>query len=915
MILDYNFDRRAGEFNISYITPTGAKQLQQYRISKFPSFREVPDGEYTNWNGAKCTKVFTDRPCSFDYLRFIRSMGGTEAEQLGARANPRMYTWDIETKFDPDEFPDPHEAKFPITVISIASDKMDVVELGTEDLTKDDQVWVTDQIREYIKGSQFYRSLNLPEPRFQYIKFPSEEEMLKYFLTSIARKAPVLAGWNSDGFDSLYIQTRMSSAYPKLRMQMASPTSSCTPRRMWDMRGNQYTLWKPDHTLMLDMMDVVENYDLSMGNKESMSLDYIARKAVGIGKIEYDGDLEDLRHNDYRRYVFYSCIDSILVQLISQKLRTMNNMYAQALYCGTRIGDVFSKIKATEALMFNYWFKNGIQVCPVDVGSRGARGELIGAYVRTPTPGKHEWVCCNDFASLYPSTIRTCNISFENYVGCLDDGDFPASFLVEAQKDPKYFVTINNCVYKNDKIYAFAAVQGELYDNRNKAKYLSKQLDATIGSDIEHIKAGRKPQHTGDYPENVRECLKGMGYQISGPGDLTTEVDINKLAYDLGLEIDHLSSFEQGQKLLGNSGYGASSHQAFAFFNIRVANSITLSGQELIHLMEDHIPRYFADNWYDMTDLHKKLGIKVTRKPGIVPVLPIAGDTDSIYSSWAGIIKTISHEDSSPLSDDEVLDFIIRLNTEFLDQHNEDIMREFYGARHAIQMVHRFELETIAYKDIRLDVKKRYAQLIAWKEGKRYDWDSLKFKSKGLEVIKASYPELARKQLTEALTVLLDTDKTGTPLVHKMNQLAQQHKQVWMTCPVEDICENKGVNNYTKYILDDKAVGGVEIAPRCPYHVRALANRNWTIFTKDEPGEPLYGGKMKVYIAQSTGTIQQYFAFMAGEYPEWADKWWPADREACFQKFYLDPLNRILEAIGEVPLNNTGYIATTLFDL
>lgn len=641
MILDYNFDRRAGEFNISYITPTGAKQLQQYRISKFPSFREVPEGTYTNWNGAKCTKVFTDRPCSFDYLRFIRSLGGTEAEQLGARANPRMYTWDIETKFDPDEFPDPHEAKFPITVISIASDKMDVVELGTEDLTEDDQVWVTDQIREYIKGSQFYRSLNLPEPRFQYIKFPSEEEMLKYFLTSIARKAPVLAGWNSDGFDSLYIQTRMSSAYPKLRMQMASPTSSCTPRRMWDMRGNQYTLWKPDHTLMLDMMDVVENYDLSMGNKESMSLDYIARKAVGIGKIEYDGDLEDLRHSDYRRYVFYSCIDSILVQLISQKLRTMNNMYAQALYCGTRIGDVFSKIKATEALMFNYWFKNGIQVCPVDVGSRGARGELIGAYVRTPTPGKHEWVCCNDFASLYPSTIRTCNISFENYVGCLDDGDFPASFLVEAQKDPKYFVTINNCVYKNDKIYAFAAVQGELYDNRNKAKYLSKQLDATIGSDIEHIKAGRKPQSTqGEYPENVRECLKGMGYRISGPGDLTTEVDINKLAYDLGLEIDHLSSFEQGQKLLGNSGYGASSHQAFAFFNIRVANSITLSGQELIHLMEDHIPRYFADNWYDMTDLHKKLGIKVTRKPGVLPVLPIAGDTDSV------IFSTQIHTDS-----------------------------------------------------------------------------------------------------------------------------------------------------------------------------------------------------------------------------------------------------------------------------
>ena len=75
--------------------------------------------------------------------------------------------------------------------------------------------------------------------------------------------------------------------------------------------------------------------------------------------------------------------------------------------------------------------------------------------------------------------------------------------------------------------------------------------------------------------------------------------------------MDYLSAYEAAMKNLGNSAYGASSHIAFAFFNIRVANSITLSGREIIHLMEAHIPKFFEDNWYSMTDLHKRLGVKI----------------------------------------------------------------------------------------------------------------------------------------------------------------------------------------------------------------------------------------------------------------------------------------------------------------
>lgn len=609
MILDYNYNRWKKMMNITYITERGSKALLQFNISKFKSFVEDPAGNFTNWNGKPCSEMWTSKPGSFDILNFLHELPEQEYKLITGKYNPKLYTWDIETKFDPSEFPDPAFAKFPITVISVASENLDVIEMGTMSLSEEDQQWVQQQIVDYLQQSDFYKDLGLPAPKFKYLKFESEGDMLAYFLTHIVQKAPVLSGWNSDGFDSLYIQNRMSNYYPSLNMKMGSMVGTCTPRRMVDKRGNRYQLQRPDHTLMVDMMDVVANYDLSLGNKETMALDYIAKKCVGIGKIPYDGDLEHLRQTDYRTYVFYSCIDSILVQLIAKKLRTMNIMYAQALYCKTRVSDVFSKIKATEALMFDYWFRNGVKVCPVDVWSRGERGELVGAYVRVPTPGKHSFICCNDFASLYPSTIRTCNISFENYIGCLDDGDFDEAFMERCKQDPKYFVTANNCVFKNDKIYAFPSVQGELYDNRNQAKYLVKKMDATVAADLEHIQAGKNPSNQ-TYPDDVAADLKGLGFDIKCTNDIK-KYDIGHFQRELAYEMDYLSAYEQAAKNLGNSAYGASSHIAFAFFNIRVANSITLSGQELIHLMEAHIPKFFEDNWYSMTELHKKLGVKI----------------------------------------------------------------------------------------------------------------------------------------------------------------------------------------------------------------------------------------------------------------------------------------------------------------
>ena len=241
--------------------------------------------------------------------------------------------------------------------------------------------------------------------------------------------------------------------------------------------------------------------------------------------------------------------------MIDKKFKTLQNIYAQAIYCEERIGSCFSKIALAEALFFKYFYEHDIKIIPIDK-SNVDRGELVGAYVKDPIPGKHNFVCCNDFASLYPSTIITCNLSIENFMG----HNFSEEQLEKCRKDPNYFVSVNNNVYKNDKDYAFRVIQQDLKAERAKSKYLAKQLDATVMLDVEHI---RKHRLVGDdpYPENIIKAIKDIGYDdIKSPKDLSKTDDLDRFEREMKSYIIFLISNDMGAKLLMNSCYGGSSH-------------------------------------------------------------------------------------------------------------------------------------------------------------------------------------------------------------------------------------------------------------------------------------------------------------------------------------------------------------------
>lgn len=289
----------------------------------------------------------------------------------------------------------------------------------------------------------------------------------------------------------------------------------------------------------------------------------------------------------------------------------------------------------------------------------------------------------------------------------------------------------------------------------------------------------------------------------------------------------------------------------------------------------------------------------------------IYGDTDSLYISYEGLLNTI--EGIEDWSIEDKARFIVKLNKEFLDGHNEEFIRNYYNNRFG-QSVHEFELETVALSGVWLDVKKRYAQILLWKDGKYYDEDDLPLKVKGLEMVKASYPKQSREGLKRLVRYFLE-DQSQEFLIHRLNMKVQEEKELWMKADIEDICENKGVQNYTKYILDDNNKFGLQVAQKCPYNVRALGNYNNIRNIHNLPGDPIYGGKMKIYqvISKAKKSEDEFFAFQSRNYPKWAEQYAPIDKNAQFRKFLLEPFNRILSAVGVGELNIDGSVQMSLF--
>ncbi len=365
------------------------------------------------------------------------------------------------------------------------------------------------------------------------------------------------------------------------------------------------------------------------------------------------------------------------------------------------------------------------------------------------------------------------------------------------------------------------------------------------------------------------------------------------------------TAYEQAVKVMLNSIYGAFGNKWFHFFNIDIAESITLQGQSAILYSEKILNKYFQEFWYKDKAVHDFFNIKVKNKlvrPSVVYI-----DTDSCYVQFEEMYESIEWLDDKLTIDQ----FIMKLYNFRLKEYIFKCMEKYAEATNTENFLV-FELETIAYSGIWL-AKKKYLQNIAWEDKIGIDerYPSLKkIKTIGYDTIQSSTPAIARKHLTEALKLIL-SEKPTASLLKKLVDYLKQCKKEFQLTSIDEICFNKRTNNIEKYIVDDTIE--FQYGLKCPPNVKAAGFYNF-LMNQNPKYKNKYkmignGEKLKLYHCKHATC--EIFAYQPGSHPyEIAP---PVDYELQFEKSVIDPINRVLVAVGLHTLNRNLIYSTSLF--
>lgn len=369
------------------------------------------------------------------------------------------------------------------------------------------------------------------------------------------------------------------------------------------------------------------------------------------------------------------------------------------------------------------------------------------------------------------------------------------------------------------------------------------------------------------------------------------------------------TAYEQAVKLTLNSIYGAFGNKWFHFFNLDIAESITKQGKNAILYSETILNKYVNDFWHKDAAVHEQFGIKVKgkiEKPAVIYI-----DTDSCYVQFQDLYESIIwNDEDKKLKIDE---FILAFYAFRLKDYIAKCMEKYAEKRNTDNFLI-FELESLAYNGIWMS-KKKYIQNIAWDDKLEVTdrHPSLKkVKTIGFDTIQSSTPKFAREKLVECLRILFNSEVQ--PTANELQELVEfmkQCKKEFKLADIGDISFNKRTNNIDKYIIDDQEE--LQIGLKCPANVKAAGYYNY-ILNNNKKYKNKYkhisnGEKLKIY--NCIGTISEVYAFMPNEYPyEIAPK---VDYDTQFEKAMIDPLNRVLTAIGLQTLDTNLIYASALF--
>lgn len=505
MIIDRTWNKKNRTFTISYLDKNGMRKIYNKQMNYWKTYEYNPNGKMTTWDGKKCEVVFKDAskysPNEFDQLEFMYNLPKDMYDELFAMRFPKIYFSDIETEID-DEFPEPTEAKQRIQLISLVAPDLSVMVIGIKPLDEAQKEELRERYLKYIDDNEFARNLVKKKDfniRVFYQSYDTEEQMLEYWYTKLLPKIGCLAGWNYYRFDWQYIWNRTINLFGKFKamqlMRSASPTGELSKISWTEMDETKYSIPCPQHCMIWDYMELVKSYEYSMRPYESYSLDWVGSHGVNAHKVKYEGTMKECYEKDYPLFVYYNAIDSCLNALIHYRFKCIESPCSMATVVGIPAQKALGQVALTTANLFRCFYDEDKHVVWDYDAVERTKVQYEGAFCGC-VPGFWNYVVCDDFASLYPSVVMTCNISMESIVknevgpdslGRYTEIPWTEEELDKFRADPNYFVSLTGVVFKNDQEYTFSKMQRKQKERRNHYKYLNWEAQGKLMMEVDRL--------------------------------------------------------------------------------------------------------------------------------------------------------------------------------------------------------------------------------------------------------------------------------------------------------------------------------------------------------------------------------------------------------------------------------------------
>jgi len=763
-----------------------------------------------------------------DYTQQWKNVGGADKKLYG---NTNFITQFIQEKF-------PDNIDFNRDLVNVST--IDIEVASDDGFPEPDQALhevITITIKNNIDNIYYVWGLNQYDPlacsidgcntsNINYVQCSNERELLLRFLAHWNSKThcpDVITGWNSRFFDIPYLVNRIVRIVGEDFAKKMSPWELISARDI-TINGRSQQYYELTGIAQLDYLELFKKFGYSYGAQESYKLDHIANVVLGENKLSYEefSSLHSLYKHNYQKFVDYNIKDVQLVDRLEDKMGLITLALTMAYRGGVNYTDTLGTTAIWDAIIYRDLCNQGI-VAPT--AEDKFKSDYPGGYVKPPHVGLHEWVVSFDLNSLYPNIIVQWNMSPETIVDNVRENIDPDKCLAGYQnQNPDYALAANGVYFRKDKQGVLPKIIVDYYDERKAVK--KKMLAA----------------------QQEKETI-----------DKNNKIELYRVERDIA----RYENQQMAIKILLNSLYGALGNKYFRYFDLRVAEGITLTGQTVIRWAERSVNEF----------MNKIIGTK--DKDYIIAI-----DTDSVYVNFGPLVNKYVKENHvqniDKICEDQFQPMLQKSYQKLFDQFGCYIPRMEMGR------------EAIADRGI-WTAKKRYILNVHNNEGVQYAEPKLKIM--GIEAIKSSTPSACRDALKNLFKVIISGSETKT------QKAIQEFKEYFSSLPPEQVAFPRGANDISKWSRSR----GELYTKGTPIHIRGAILYNH--YLKDKDLSKKYtainnGEKVKFCYLKMPNPIRENVIAFPDYLPPELQLHDYINYDLQFEKTFLDPITPILEAVG-----------------